>query len=122
MGRGDAVHANRLRGLCGELRPSCALYSTTSYQLPRPLASPHSRPSRINDTDKLAGLRAFAKDPAFQAKWHAVKQAKKAKLAALIKRVHGDDDINLNALFDIQVGRVLVRAHARRGNAGWMVG
>lgn len=59
---------------------------------------------RINDTDKLAGLRAFAKDPAFQAKWHAVKQAKKAKLADLIKRVHGDDDINLNALFDIQVG------------------
>ncbi|KAG2434907.1 hypothetical protein HYH02_012105 [Chlamydomonas schloesseri] len=59
----------------------------------------------INDTEKLAGLRAFASDPAFQAKWSAVKKAKKAKLAELIKKIHGDD-VNQNALFDIQIKRI----------------
>ncbi|KXZ54777.1 hypothetical protein GPECTOR_4g847 [Gonium pectorale] len=59
----------------------------------------------INDTEKLAGLRAFASDAAFQKRWAAVKAAKKAKLAALIKKVHGDD-VNQNALFDIQIKRI----------------
>lgn len=72
-----------------------------------PQQPPHCVPRhRINDTEKLAGLRAFASDPAFQAKWAAVKKAKKAKLAELIKKIHGDD-VNQNALFDIQVSGLL---------------
>ncbi|GLC52978.1 Transcription factor [Pleodorina starrii] len=59
----------------------------------------------INDTEKLAGLRAYASDKSFQAKWSAVKKAKKAKLAALIKKIHGDD-VNQEALFDIQIKRI----------------
>lgn len=59
-------------------------------------------PCRVNDLDKLQGLRKFAKDKSFQAKWRAVKQEKKKKLAALIKSMYGDD-VPVNALFDIHV-------------------
>jgi starch phosphorylase len=50
----------------------------------------------------LQKLKKLASDATFQAKWKAVKQTKKAKLAAVIKQTHGDD-VNMNALFDIQV-------------------
>ncbi|KAG2490821.1 hypothetical protein HYH03_010742 [Edaphochlamys debaryana] len=59
----------------------------------------------INDTEKLSALRAHASDPTFQKKWAAVKHAKKEKLAALIKKIHGDS-VNTNALFDIQIKRI----------------
>lgn len=67
--------------------------------LPLPL-----RPAccRVNDLDKLQGLRKVAEDKAFQARWKAVKQEKKKKLAALIKSMYGDD-VPLNALYDIHV-------------------
>eukprot|EP00798_Chlamydomonas_sp_ICE-L_P021517 gene21517-28501_t len=61
--------------------------------------------SWINDASQLAGLRKFAEDKAFQAKWRAVKQTRKAKLAAMIKNIHGDD-IPLNAMFDVQIKRI----------------
>lgn len=48
------------------------------------------------------GLREYATDKAFQAKWRAVKQIRKAKLAAFMKKSTGDD-VNLNSLFDIHV-------------------
>jgi glucan phosphorylase len=56
----------------------------------------------ITQTKELEGLRKFADDKAFQKEWRAVKAAKKAKLAAYIKEKFGDD-VNQNALFDIQV-------------------
>ena len=39
----------------------------------------------INDTTRLAGLRKFADDKGFQAKWRAIKLANKERLAAKIK-------------------------------------
>ena len=39
----------------------------------------------INDTARLAGLRKFADDKGFQAKWRAIKLANKERLAAKIK-------------------------------------
>eukprot|EP00798_Chlamydomonas_sp_ICE-L_P025386 gene25386-11048_t len=59
----------------------------------------------INDAGQLAKLREFATDPGFQAKWKAVKQTRKAMLAALIKKLHGDD-VNLDAMFDVQIKRI----------------
>lgn len=58
--------------------------------------------SWVTDTVQLQKLKKVSTDAAFQAKWKAVKQLKKAKLAAMIKQIHGDD-VNMNALFDIQV-------------------
>lgn len=58
--------------------------------------------SRINNTEQLTGLRKFAEDKSFQAKWAAVKQGRKVKLAALIKTITGED-VPVNAMFDIQV-------------------
>lgn len=46
-----------------------------------------------------------AGDKSFQAKWRAVKQAKKAKLAALLKTQFGED-VPVNAMFDIQIKRI----------------
>jgi starch phosphorylase len=58
--------------------------------------------SWVTDTVQLQKLKKVSTDAAFQAKWKAVKQLKKAKLAAMIKQMHGDE-VNMNALFDIQV-------------------
>jgi glucan phosphorylase len=41
----------------------------------------------INETTLLAGLRKYADDKAFQAKWRAVKHANKERLSAKIKVV-----------------------------------
>ena len=59
----------------------------------------------INNASLLTGLRAVAKDKAFQEKWRAVKLDKKKKLAALIKKVSGDD-VNIDSLFDIHIKRI----------------
>ena len=57
-------------------------------------------------------LRQHARDPAAQARWRAVKQANKERLADLVARECG---VRLDAhmLFDAQVGRMLARARAR---------
>jgi hypothetical protein len=39
----------------------------------------------VRDATLLEGLKAFAEDPAFHAKWREIKQLRKAKLAARIK-------------------------------------
>jgi starch phosphorylase len=59
----------------------------------------------INNAELLTGLRKFASDKSFQAQWRAVKQQRKAKLAAMLKSQTGDD-ININNMFDIQVKRI----------------
>ncbi|KAJ9506352.1 hypothetical protein QJQ45_004972 [Haematococcus lacustris] len=59
----------------------------------------------INNMEQLTELRKYASDKSFQAKWSAVKRQKKAQLAQLIKKIHGED-VNLNALFDIQIKRI----------------
>lgn len=63
---------------------------------------------RINNAELLSGLRKFATDKDFQAKWRAVKMQKKAKLAALLKERTGDD-VNMDSMFDIHVRRRGVR-------------
>ncbi|KAG1660964.1 hypothetical protein FOA52_005589 [Chlamydomonas sp. UWO 241] len=59
----------------------------------------------INNAEMLAGLRAYATDKAFQAKWRAVKLVRKHKLAAVIKERFGED-VNINSLFDIHIKRI----------------
>jgi len=59
----------------------------------------------IKETTELKKLEKYASDPKFQEEWRKVKQLAKAKLAALIKDTYGQD-VNLNALFDIQVKRI----------------
>jgi Carbohydrate phosphorylase len=54
------------------------------------------------DMGLLRGLEKHADDPAFRAKWRDIKRVKKAKLAAKIKAVTGDN-VNLDAMFDIHV-------------------
>lgn len=59
----------------------------------------------VSDATLLAGLRPFAEDPAFRARWRAVKQIRKEKLAARVKEVTGYD-LPTSSLFDIQVKRI----------------
>lgn len=65
----------------------------------------------VTDRRGLSCRIPLAGDRSFQAKWKAVKQAKKAQLAALIKSTFGDD-VNLNAMFDIQVRRAEGISHS----------
>ena len=60
---------------------------------------------RINNAEALTGLRKFASDKDVQSKWRAVKLQRKAKLAALVKKMTGED-IDINSMFDIQVKRI----------------
>lgn len=57
------------------------------------------------DLSLLEGLAPKATDPAFQKKWRGVKQVKKAKLAAKIKEITGEE-VDTNAMFDIQIKRI----------------
>jgi starch phosphorylase len=57
------------------------------------------------DLTRLRKLGAHADDPAFQARWHRVKQANKALLAARIRSATGVV-VDPAALFDIQVKRI----------------
>jgi len=59
----------------------------------------------IKELDLLSDLRLHCDDPAFQAKWAAVKRDNKLRLAELVKQKTGVD-VNPNALFDIQVKRI----------------
>ena len=59
----------------------------------------------INDLDRLAGLRAKADDPAFQAEWRTVKQTAKAKAMRRILELTGVE-CRADALLDIQVKRI----------------
>ncbi|CAG9464659.1 unnamed protein product [Pedinophyceae sp. YPF-701] len=59
----------------------------------------------IKDLTLLEGLRAHAKDPAFQEKWVAAKLESKQRLAAKVKELTGVE-VNPNALFDVQVKRI----------------
>jgi starch phosphorylase len=51
---------------------------------------------------RVQGLREYADDPAFQAKWQDVKALAKEKAVKHIREITGVD-IPVNALLDIQV-------------------
>jgi starch phosphorylase len=59
----------------------------------------------LSDLYKLRGLEAFAEDPAFRARWRAVKRTNKARLADYVKATAGVE-LNPDWLFDIQVKRI----------------
>jgi starch phosphorylase len=59
----------------------------------------------VSDTYELSGLRKFADDKAFREQWRSVKRQNKAKLAAYLKELTGDD-VPLDALFDVQIKRI----------------
>jgi starch phosphorylase len=59
----------------------------------------------VKDAGLLKGLKPWAEDAAFRARWRAVKTARKEKLAAHVKATTGYD-LPTSALFDIQVKRI----------------
>ncbi|KAK9840953.1 hypothetical protein WJX81_002313 [Elliptochloris bilobata] len=59
----------------------------------------------INDATRLSGLRKFADDKDFQAKWRAIKLANKERLAAKIKERTGVT-LPTTPLYDIQIKRI----------------
>ena len=59
----------------------------------------------LDDAEALVALDAFAEDSAFQAKFKAVKRAKKAALSNLLRERMGLK-IDPSALFDIQIKRI----------------
>jgi glycogen phosphorylase len=59
----------------------------------------------LTDLSLLKKLAPYADDNAFRDRWQQVQQNAKQKLVELKKREH-DLDINVNALFDIQVKRI----------------
>jgi glycogen phosphorylase len=62
-------------------------------------------PAWENDLFKLKSLEAHADDPAFQARWRAIKHERKAALAATIQRRCGIS-VDAASLFDVQVKRI----------------
>ncbi len=62
-------------------------------------------PDWVRDLSALRGLAAHADDPNFRQRWRDVKQANKARLAALVRQECGVD-FDTQALFDIQVKRI----------------
>jgi starch phosphorylase len=59
----------------------------------------------IAELEKMKQIAAFADDSQFQAEWHAVKQANKERLAALVLNQCGVA-FNTDGLFDVQVKRI----------------
>jgi len=59
----------------------------------------------VTDLDQLQKLRVLADDREFQTQFHAVKQANKVRLAALIRDQLGVE-VNADSLFDIQIKRI----------------
>ncbi|GAB4815011.1 hypothetical protein N2152v2_002057 [Parachlorella kessleri] len=59
----------------------------------------------ISDLDRLKALREKADDPAFQAKWRAVKEAAKLKAIDKISSLTGITLPNKHALLDVQASR-----------------
>ena len=59
----------------------------------------------LTDLEQLRKLTPFAEDAKFRARWHKVQQSSKQKLVGY-KKAELDLEINVNALFDIQVKRI----------------
>jgi glycogen phosphorylase len=59
----------------------------------------------VKDASLLAGLRPLADDPAFRARWAAVKRDNKARLAAKVEALTGVS-LPVDAMFDIQIKRI----------------
>ena len=59
----------------------------------------------VRDLDQLARLAPHAEDPAFRARWHAVKQANKARLAEVVADIC-HVEFPVEAMFDVQVKRI----------------
>jgi starch phosphorylase len=59
----------------------------------------------VTDLEKLQQLTPFVEDAAFRKQWHAVKQANKQRLAAMVKAETGVE-FNVEAMFDVQVKRI----------------
>ena len=62
-------------------------------------------PAWVTQLERLADLAQYADDPDFRQRWRAVKQANKARLAALVQADCGVE-FNPAALFDVQVKRI----------------
>ena len=56
----------------------------------------------VRDATLLAGLKPYAEDAAFRVKWRAVKQERKAALAAHVQATTGYE-LTTDAMYDIQV-------------------
>jgi glycogen phosphorylase len=59
----------------------------------------------VADLGKIEAISEFVDDPAFRGEWHAVKQANKERLAALVQEQCGVS-FNTAGLFDVQVKRI----------------
>ncbi|MBE0468976.1 MAG: glycogen/starch/alpha-glucan phosphorylase [Methyloprofundus sp.] len=59
----------------------------------------------VTDLSLLKQLVPYADDASFREQWRAIKQAAKQRLADYKKQEH-DMDINVNAIFDVQVKRI----------------
>jgi len=59
----------------------------------------------VTDLSLLKQLVPFAEDASFRQRWKTIKQTAKQRLADYKKRDH-DMDINVNAIFDVQVKRI----------------
>ncbi|MDF1582744.1 MAG: glycogen/starch/alpha-glucan phosphorylase [Methyloprofundus sp.] len=59
----------------------------------------------VTDLSLLKQLVPYADDASFRKQWRAIKQAAKQHLADYKKQAH-DMDINVNAIFDVQVKRI----------------
>lgn len=59
----------------------------------------------VRDLSQLERLVPYADDAAFRARWHAIKQDNKARLAEQISQTCGVD-FPLDAIFDVQVKRI----------------
>ena len=62
-------------------------------------------PAWVTDLAQLQKLMPYADDAAFRKKWRAIKYRNKQRLVALKKAEH-DLDLNVDALFDVQVKRI----------------
>jgi starch phosphorylase len=62
-------------------------------------------PAWENDLEKLRALESHADDPAFQARWCAIKHERKTALAATIARRCGVS-VDPTSLYDVQVKRI----------------
>jgi starch phosphorylase len=61
----------------------------------------------VTDLSQLKKLEPYAEDADFRHRWHAIKQAAKARLIDYKKERHdGELHLNVEALFDIQVKRI----------------
>ncbi|ATG91169.1 glycogen/starch/alpha-glucan phosphorylase [Methylomonas koyamae] len=59
----------------------------------------------VTDLSQLAKLRPYAEDAAFRQKWYELNRASKQRLVDYKKEEH-DIEINVDALFDVQVKRI----------------